>query len=95
MVTKSEEVTRYYTLTEPTVSGPAVSLRYTFWVFFRLMDKHTKGYVASDHVVMQVDASQDRRFEDTGDERILRSDELRFKFEGFQTITATPLPLDV
>ena len=59
------------------------------------MDKHTKGYVASDHVVMQVDAPQDRRFEDTGDERILRSDELRFKFEGFQTITATPLPLDV
>jgi TIR domain len=95
VVTKSEEVTRYYTSTEPTVSGPAVSLRYTFWVFFRLIDKHTKGYAASDHVVMQVDASQDRRFKDIGDERILQSDELRLRFEGFKSITAVPIGSDI
>jgi hypothetical protein len=90
VIVKSEEVVRYYTTTEPKVSGPATSLRYNFWVFFGLWDKHTKGYSVSDNIVMQVDASQDLRFEDVGDERILRSNSLRLRFEGFQTITATP-----
>lgn len=95
VITQSEEVSRYYTSPGCPSTGPAVSLQYTFWVFFGLMEKHTKGYVVSDHVVMQIDASQDRRFEDIGDERVLRSDSLRLRFEGFQTITATSLPSDV
>jgi hypothetical protein len=95
VITQSEEVSRYYTSPGCPSTGPAVSLRYTFWVFFGLMEKHTKGYVVSDHVVMQIDSSQDRRFEDVGDERMLQSDSLRLRFEGFQTITATSLPSDV
>ena len=83
-LTHSEKVSRYHTPT-----GPAVSLLYTFWVFFRLLEGHTKGYVTSDNVVMQLDASQDRRFEDIGDERVLRSDSLRLRFEGFRTIGAS------
>ena len=43
---------------------------------------------------MQIRAWQDRRFEDIGDERILPSDSLRLRFEGFQTITATPFLSD-
>ncbi len=89
VVTKSEEVTRYYTSPGRPSTGPAVSLQYTFWVFFGLMDKHTKGYVVSDHVVMQIDAAQDRQFEDTGGERVLRNDSLQLRFDGFQTIAAT------
>jgi hypothetical protein len=84
VVMQSEEVSRYYTS-----KGPAVSLLYTFWVFFGLMQGHAEGYVVSENVVMQLDASQDRCFEDIGDERILRSDSLRLRFEGFQTITAS------
>jgi hypothetical protein len=92
VVTKSEEVTRYYTSPGCPSTGPAVSLQYTFWVFFGVMDKHTKGYVVSDHVVMQIDAAQDRQFEDIGDERVLQNDSLRLRFDGFQGITATAAP---
>jgi len=92
VVTKSEEVSRYYTSPGYASSGPAVSLQYTFWVFFGLMDKHTKGYFVPDRVVIQIDAAQDRRFEDIGDERVLLSDSLRLRFDGFQTVTVTSLP---
>lgn len=88
VVTQSEEISRYHTPT-----GPAVSLLYTFWIFFELMEGHTKGYVVSENVVMQLDASQDRRFEDVGDERVLRSDSLRLRFEGFRTITASDVSI--
>jgi hypothetical protein len=94
IITQSEEVSRYYTSPGCPSTGPAVSLLYTFWVFFGLMEKHTKGYVVSDHVVMRIDASQDRRFEDIGNERVLRSDSLRLRFDGFQTITSTSLSSD-
>lgn len=95
VITQSEEVSRYYTSPGCPSTGPAVSLLYRFWVFFGLMEKHTKGYVVSDRVVMQIDASQHRRFEDIGDERVLRSDSLCLRFDGFQTITATFLSSDV
>jgi hypothetical protein len=47
VVTQSEEISRYYTSPGCPSSGPAVSLLYTFWVFFGLMEGHTKGYVVS------------------------------------------------
>jgi hypothetical protein len=89
VVTESEEVTRYHAST-----GPGVSLLQTFWVFFGIMEGHTKGYVVSENVVVQIEASQDRRFQDVGDERLLRSDRLRLRFEGFKTLTGTPAILD-
>jgi hypothetical protein len=92
VVTKSEEVTRYHTSPGCPSTGPAVSLRYMFWVFFGLMDKHTKGYFVSDHIVMQIDAAEDRRFEDIGNERVLLNDSLRLRFDGFQALTATSAP---
>jgi TIR domain-containing protein len=94
VITRSEEVSRYYTSPGCTSTGPAVCLRYTFWVFFGLTQKHTKGYTLFDHVVMQINASQDRRFEDIGDDRLLKGDSLQLRFEGFHTITAAPLPSD-
>ncbi len=93
VITQSEEVVRYYTSPGCPSTGPAVSLRYTFWVFFGIIDKHTKGYVVSDHIVMQIDGSQDRRFEDIGDERVLRNDSLRLRFEGFKSITASDVSI--
>jgi hypothetical protein len=70
------------------------ALLQTFWVFFGIMEGRTKGYVVSENVVMQIEASQDRRFQDVGDERVLRSDWLRLRFEGFKTLAGTPATLD-
>jgi len=86
IISQSEEVLRYHG-----ANGPAVSLMQMFWVLFGVLQKHTKGYVISENIVMQVDSSQDRQFEDIGDERVLRSDCLRLRFAGFQKLTATPV----
>src|SRR5207237_5739143 len=50
VVTQSEEVTRYHAST-----GPGVSLLQTFWVFFGIMEGHTKGNVVSESVIMQIE----------------------------------------
>jgi hypothetical protein len=89
VITQSEEVSRYHT-----PSGPAVDLLQTFWIFFGVMEGHTKGYVVSENVVIEIIASQHRQFQDIGDERVLRSDCLRLRFEGFRSITAMPPSLD-
>jgi hypothetical protein len=88
VITKSEEVVRSYTLNESksAISSRGTSLHYTFWVFFGIWSKHSKGYFVRGNVVMQLDALQDRQF---SDEYVLQSDSLRLRFEGFQTITAT------
>lgn len=87
VISQSEEVSRYHVS-----AGPAVSVLQTFWVIFGLMEGHTKGYVVAENITMQIDASQNRCFEDVGDDRLLRSDSLRLRFEGFQNMTVTPLP---
>jgi hypothetical protein len=71
-----------------------VRLQQQFWVFFGLLEKNTQGYDVARKVVMQVAASQERQFDDVGDERVLRTDSLRLQFEGFQKIAASEAAIE-
>jgi hypothetical protein len=89
VLTQSEHVLRFRS-----PIGPAVRLQQQFWVFFGLLEKNTQGYDVARKVVMQVAASQERQFDDVGDERVLRTDSLRLQFEGFQKIAASEAAIE-
>ena len=89
VLTQSEQVLRFRS-----PIGPAVRLQQQFWVFFGLLEKNTQGYDVARKVVMQVAASQERQFDDVGDERVLRTNSLRLQFEGFQKIAASEAAIE-